>query len=221
MNLTVESIPPETMQAWIDQLSTVHPTYPLLTKSSNFDHTLTPTTSLETLKSAILKTSTACVLGIPHIGKTTLIHTLLGTKSRSTPTHDLKSHTLSSTTLLDTPHLPLTPHPLLPLLNLGKPTQQTIQYLLTELGKLPDEYYGQLETVYGLPGLVRPIEGNRFVDPAKDLLVAVARQKGRMGRQGPNLEGAAEVVGLDCVKGKIRWWMVPSLKKGKKTKSKK
>lgn len=219
--LTVELIPPETMQAWIDQLAPIHPTFPLLTRKSMFEHTLTPSTSLEKLKSVILEVSTACVLGIPQIGKTSLLHTLLATKPRLTPTIDIKRHSLDDTTLLDTPAIPATPHPLLALLNLGKPTQQTIQYLVGELNKLGDEWYAQLEKVYGLPWLVRPIEGNRYVDPAKDLLVAVARSKGRMGRQGPNLEGAAEVVAEDCIAEKIRWWMNPVVKKGKKGKARK
>jgi ribosome biogenesis GTPase A len=209
------------MQAWIDQLSAIHPTYPLLTQKSTFEHTLSPSTSLERLKSVVLNASTACLLGIPQIGKTSLLHTLLATKSRLSPTTNVKSYSLADTTLLDTPAIPATLHPLLPLLNLGKPTQQTVQYLVDELHKSGDEWYTQLEKVYGLPGLVRPIEGNRYVDPAKDLLVAVARSKGRMGRQGPNLEGAAEVVGSDCISGKIRWWMSPVLKKGKKGKGRK
>jgi len=51
--------------------------------------------------------------------------------------------------------------------------------------------------------------GNRFVDPAKDLLVHVARKFGRMGKGGPNLAAAAEIVAADVVKGKITWWIEP------------
>lgn len=60
-----------------------------------------------------------------------------------------------------------------------------------------------------MPKLVRPIEGNRFLDPRRDLLVHVARKFGRMGKQGLNLESAAEVVVGDVLSGKIRWWCEP------------
>jgi ribosome biogenesis GTPase A len=203
------------MQIWIDQLSDIHPTYPLLTSTSKFPHTIPPSQSLATLKSEILKRSKkACLLGIPLIGKTTLLNTLLSTKSRIRPTTSLKSHELSSkTTIIDTPGIPLDPHPLLALLGLGKPTQETILHLIHALDQLPKEYYSQLETVYGIPALIRPIEGNRFIDPAKDLLVHVARKFARMGKSGPNLEGAAEVVGGDALKGKIQWWLAPRKQK--------
>jgi len=72
-----------------------------------------------------------------------------------------------------------------------------------------DKWYKQLEEVYEMPALVRPMKGNRFINPTKDLLVHVARKFGRVGRQGPNLEGAAEIVGSDCASGKIKWWTLP------------
>ena len=74
--------------------------------------------------------------------------------------------------------------------------------------------------LYGIPKLVRPIEGNRFVDPAKDLCVHVARKFGRMGRGGLNLESAAEVVVGDVLGGKIKWWVEPPKEEGKKGKVK-
>ena len=42
--------------------------------------------------------------------------------------------------------------------------------------------------------------------PAKDLLIHVARKYGGVGRDVPNLDAAADIVGQDCVNGKIRWW---------------
>jgi ribosome biogenesis GTPase A len=41
-----------------------------------------------------------------------------------------------------------------------------------------------------------------------------------MGKSGPNLESAAEIVGSDVINGKIRWWIEPT-KTMKKTKTKK
>jgi ribosome biogenesis GTPase A len=69
-----------------------------------------------------------------------------------------------------------------------------------------DDHYSQLERQYNIPALVRPVKGNRFIDPAKDLLIFVARKFGRLGRRGPNVESAAEIVCEDVVKGKIKWW---------------
>lgn len=60
-----------------------------------------------------------------------------------------------------------------------------------------------------MPKLVRPIEGNRFVDPGRELLVHVARKFRRMGKLGLNLESAAEVVGGDVLGGRIGWWSEP------------
>jgi ribosome biogenesis GTPase A len=93
------------------------------------------------------------------------------------------------------------------LLGLREPTVETIQNLLVFLDRLPTEYYTQIEKLYEIPALVRPIEGNRFINPAKDLLVHVARKFRRMGKNGPNLESAAQIVVEDCLKGKIRWWI--------------
>ena len=64
-----------------------------------------------------------------------------------------------------------------------------------------------------MPKLVRPIEGNRFLDPGRDLLVHVARKFGRMGKQGLNLESTAEVVGEDVLSGKIKWACEPPQEK--------
>jgi len=55
---------------------------------------------------------------------------------------------------------------------------------------------------------MRPIQGNRFVHPARDLCVHVARKFGRLGKGGPNLEAAAQIIVEDCLKGKIHWWIV-------------
>jgi len=96
----------------------------------------------------------------------------------------------------------------------------TVRALLQVLSKLPPTYYEQVEHLYGMPKLVRPIEGNRFVDPAKDLCVHVARKFGRMGKGGLNLESAAEVVVGDVVCGKIRWWMEADTVKAEKKKVK-
>ena len=212
--MLVELIPPETMQAWIDQLELIYPTYPVLNETSKFPHSISPAESLATLQAVILKKPvTACFLGLPAIGKSTLLNTLLGLKSRPRPTISVKSAALTSQcTILDTPGLPPTPHPLLPLFGLGRPSQATIGKLLPVLASLPEEYYAQLEEIYAIPALVRPIEGNRYVDAGRDLLVHVARKSGRMGKGGPNLDGAAEDVVEDVLKGKIRWWIEPTMK---------
>ena len=86
---------------------------------------------------------------------------------------------------------------------------ETIQHLLRFLNILPTEYYTQVEKLYEIPALVRPIEGNRYINPAKDLLVHVARKFGLMGKNGPNLDSAAQIVCDDCLKGKIQWWIEP------------
>jgi len=113
-------------------------------------------------------------------------------------------------TIIDTPALPISSDPLLPLLGLAKVTYETISDLVSLLDKLPAEYYTQLERLYGVPALVKPIEGNRFVDPAKDLIVHVARKYRRLGKNGPNLDSAAAIIGEDCLTNKIKWWIEPS-----------
>lgn len=62
-----------------------------------------------------------------------------------------------------------------------------------------------------MPALVRPDPGNRFIDPTKDLLIHVARKFRRLGKSGPNLDGAADIVGEDFRNGKIKWWTLPSV----------
>jgi ribosome biogenesis GTPase A len=126
----------------------------------------------------------------------------------------------SQVSVIDTPGLEPTLHPLLALFGLGRTNQATIGHLLPVLAALPEEYYAQLESTYSVPALIRPVEGNRFVDATRDLLVHVARKFGRMGKSGPNLESAAEIVGSDVVSGKIRWWIEPpkTTKKTKKSK---
>jgi ribosome biogenesis GTPase A len=164
------------------------------------------------LKSAIIKKGgTICVVGTPQVGKSSVTSLLKGTISRPRPTTVLKSYSITpEVTLIDTPALPISPDPLLPLLGLGKVTYETISDLIFLLNDLPEEYYTQLERVYGVPALVRPIVGNRFIDPAKDLLVHVARKFRRLGKNGLNLDSAADIVGGDCLKEKIQWWIEPS-----------
>jgi ribosome biogenesis GTPase A len=66
-----------------------------------------------------------------------------------------------------------------------------------------------LENLYQIPALMRPIEGNRFVNPAKDLCVHVARNFARLGKLGsPNMRAAAQIIMEDCLKGKIEWYIV-------------
>jgi ribosome biogenesis GTPase A len=187
----------------------IYPTYPLFSGKSKFTHETTSEQSLQNIQAKISENqTTVSFLGIPSIGKSTILNKIRGIPSRTRPTTTLTSYSLTpDTILLDTPALPPTLHPLLPLLGLGRPTQATIATLLKVLNKLPEEYYTQLESVYGIPKLSRPIEGNRFLDPGRDLLVFVARKFGRMGKLGPNLEGAAEVVGGDVLNGKIQWWI--------------
>ena len=150
------------------------------------------------------------MVGISQVGKSTITSLLKGANSRLRPTTTLKSYNITpEVTLIDTPALPISADPILPLLGLGKAGYETIAELIFVLNELPEEYYKQLESLYGVPALVRPIEGNRFIDPAKDLLVHVARKFGRLGKGGPNLDSAAEIVGGDCLKGNIQWWIEP------------
>src|SRR5271169_738874 len=103
--LIVELIPPETLQVWIDQLGSSNPTYPLFSDSSIFKHSTNPSQSIATIKSVIVKKpGTACLLGIPLAGKSTLFNLLRGTKSRLRSTTSLQSCPLTSeVTLIDTP----------------------------------------------------------------------------------------------------------------------
>ena len=113
-----------------------------------------------------------------------------------------------NTTVFDTPPLSALFHPLLPLLGYSILNEETIASLLVVLNNMPSEtYYSQVEKLYQMPALVRPVEGNRFINPAKDLLVHVARKYGRVGKKGPNLNAAAEIVLDDCLRGRITWWM--------------
>jgi len=209
--VNAELLPQDVLQLWTEYLSPIFPTFPLLLSESSFPITLTPSLSRRILKSTIQETSkTACLLGIPSAGKTTLLNTLLDRKIRTKPTTSIRSHSLGDTEIIDTPaYLPL-PHPLHDLILNSKASVDTVNALVHTLHGMGDEHYAQLERVYGMPALVRPMEGNRYIDPTRDLLIHVARKFARVGKKGPNLEGGAEVVGSDCVEGKIHWWTLPA-----------
>ena len=204
-------IPPASLQAWINQLGATNPTYPLFSDSPVFTHSTSPSESLSAIKSVILKKSgTACLLGIPLAGKSTLFNLLRGTNARLRSTTSLQTRPLTpEVTLIDTPAFTLPVQPHHAFFGLTTPTVESIQELLVLLNRLPSEYYAQVEKQYSIPALIRPVEGNRFINPANDLLVHVARKFGRMGKKGPNLDSAAQIVCEDCLKGNIKWWIEP------------
>ena len=148
------------------------------------------------------------IIGIPGIGKTTVRRWL---KSRASLNSDKPSSFSNKMeyTIIDTPAAEPSdlPPSLAPLLGLGQPSTDTIRYLLEVINDMPEGYWTKLEKLYGIPALVRPIKDNRFVDPAQDLLVHVARKFNRVGKYGPNLESAVEIVVNDFLDGKILWWI--------------
>ena len=209
-------IPPETLQIWIDFQSNYAPTYPFFSQPSKFPQQATPTKSFkiksfDVLKDELLKgKGEVCIVGFRGVGKSTIFNALLGKKSRLVETTSLISRPLHpQLTIIDTPAFNVAVSPFHALLGIGNPTLETITDLLLALDKLPPQYYAQLEKLYEIPALVRPIEGNRFIDPTKDLLVHVARKFKRMGKNGPSLAAAARIVGEDCLQGKIQWWIEP------------
>ena len=148
------------------------------------------------------------IIGIPGVGKTAVRRWL---KSRARLDSDRPSSFSNRMeyTIVDTPAAEPSdlPPSVAPLLGLGQPSKATIRYLLELINDMPQEYWTRLEKLYGIPALVRPIKDNRFVDPAQDLLVHVARKFNRVGKYGPNLESAMEIVVNDCLDGKILWWI--------------
>src|SRR6266496_212171 len=144
--LNIELIPPETLESWVDLLSSSNPTFPLFSDSSIFTHSATSSQSLTGLKSAILKIAgTSCLVGLPLVGKSTIFNLLRGAEKRLRPTTSLQSCSLTSkSTLIDTPAFTLPVEPFHALFGLTKPTIEAIQHLLRYLNQLPTEYYAQL-----------------------------------------------------------------------------
>ncbi|RYP03506.1 hypothetical protein DL764_005110 [Monosporascus ibericus] len=99
-------------------------------------------------------------------------------------------------------------HAHLVLLNAVPPKQiddplPAVSLLLRRLSASP-ELLQKLMNVYDLPPLVPNADG----DPTTDLLVQVARKRGRLGRGGvPNLPAAAMTVITDWRDGRIQGWV--------------
>ena len=201
----------EVLQRLVDSLVLLHPTFPLFTDSSPpFEHTTTPAESIEKIKAFVSQTEgKVTIVGPPLVGKSHLFSRLLDLSCPRKPTESLRSRELtSSTTLIDTPPLTiLTLFPMHALLGYTNPTLATIEHLIFALDEGPPECWTRLEKLYEIPALMRPIPKNRFVNPAKDLCVHVARKFGRLGKGGPNIQAAVEIITEDCLKGKIRWWV--------------
>lgn len=69
-----------------------------------------------------------------------------------------------------------------------------------------EDLFNRLRDVYGLPALMRGVEGVR--DYTTDFLVQVARKRGRLGKGGiPNLHAAAQTVVSDWRDGRIQGWV--------------
>jgi ribosome biogenesis GTPase A len=178
--------------------------------SSPFAHATTPTESIEQIKSVVTQTEgKVAIVGPPMVGKSLLFAKLLGISPSRKATESLRSRELTpTTTLIDTPPLTITSvHPLHALLGYITPTFATIEDLVILFDESPPEYWAQLEQLYAIPALVRPIRKNRFVHPAMDLCVHVARKFGRLGKGGPNIQAAVEIITEDCLKGKLRWFL--------------
>ena len=175
-----------------------------------FNHNISAPESLNAIRSALDEIEgNVAIIGSPFVGKSTLFTALLNLPAPRRSTDSLRSRALSpKTTLVDTPSFPPDLTPLHALLGLTYPSFESIEALIAILDRLPEEYWTQVEKLYGIPVLMRPIQGNRFVHPARDLCVHVARKFGRLGKGGPNLEAAAQIIVEDCLKGKIRWWIV-------------
>jgi nuclear GTP-binding protein len=210
-NIDVENLPPEVLLSWVLYLTPVFPAFPLITKKSTFNHSLTPSVSLNNLREFLqVAAGTACLLGVPSVGKTNLLKTLLGHKKETTlyKPYDLKKYKIIDTQGIVVPEI----SPELPSLISGETDLASITALLNVLDAMGGNNYEQVEKLYGMPALVRPMKGNRFIDPTRDLLIHVARSFGRLGKNGPNLNAAAGIVGRDCREGKIQWWTLPPTK---------
>lgn len=209
--LIAEQLPAEKLKELIDGYAPNYRMFPLITDSpSPFAHTTTPTESIDKIKSVVNETEgKVAIVGGPMVGKSLLFANLLGISPSRKATESLRSRELTSTTtLIDTPALTITSlHPLHALLGYIPPTFATIEDLVIMLDECPPEYWAQLEQLYGIPALVRPIRKNRFVHPAKDLCVHVARKFGRLGKGGPNIQAAVDIITEDCLKGKLKWFL--------------
>ncbi|KAI4277140.1 MAG: hypothetical protein LQ337_002013 [Flavoplaca oasis] len=102
--------------------------------------------------------------------------------------------------------------PRLILLNAIPPKQITdpipaVTLLLSRLSASPDLMQNML-AVYGVPPLVAGPDG----DKTTDLLIQIARKRGRLGKGGvPNLVAAAMTVVTDWRDGRIQGWVEPPL----------
>jgi len=207
-------VPPEILHHHITTLEDKGLVFPFFSETSRFPGPFEPAKSLKALKSHIFQEghTLVTIIGIPRIGKSTILKSVLDWPVRTSPLQTTRAYAWNGNypcTLIDTPAAPPTdlPPSFAPLLGLAKPDKDTITLLLNAINEMPEEYWSKVEKLYGIPALLRPIEGNRFVDPAHDLLVHVARKFGRISKHGPNLEAAAQIVVQDCLDGKILWWI--------------
>jgi ribosome biogenesis GTPase A len=209
--LIAEQLPAEKLKEIVDGYAPSYRMFPLLTDSSSpFAHATTPAESIEQIKSVVTQSEgKVAIVGAPFVGKSLLFAELLDISPSRKSTESLRSRELTpSTTLIDTPPLAITSlDPLHALLGYTNPTFATIEDLVLLLHEGPQEYWAQLEQLYGIPALMKPIRNNRYVHPAKDLCIYVARKFGRLGKGGPNIQAAVEIITEDCLKGKLRWFL--------------
>jgi nuclear GTP-binding protein len=224
----LDLIPPATLTKWLTHLRQSFPVLPFHSSSNPiFTHPNFPQKKLSLLlhnalksRSAQLKhTLSVGVIGFPNTGKSSIINALtrrLGQGEKVTTgaeaglTKESREIKLDKAiTLLDSPGIVFpngvneTTLVLLNVLPLSsvldvRPAIDEILQRLAGAGLL-----GELANVYGIPEIVL----SEYIDSTTEILVQVARKRGRLGRGGiPMLESAGRIVLNDWAAGKIKWW---------------
>jgi nuclear GTP-binding protein len=227
----LDLIPPNTLNGWLIHLRRSFPVLPFHSNTNpQFTHPALPQKKLSLLLHNALKSRSAQVkhtlsvgvIGFPNTGKSSIINALtrrLGqgdkvtTGSEAGLTKESRQIKLDNAiTLLDSPGIVFpgsddeTTLVLLNVLPLSSvlDVRPAIEEILKRLAR--GGLLKELSNVYGIP----EITVSEYFDYTTELLVQVARKRGRLGRGGvPMLESAGRIVLNDWAMGKIKWWFEP------------
>ncbi len=231
----IDLVETSVLKQWTEYLEKSFPTIPLISSSPAVNATVFEHPSLSTngkassllnaLKNYSAKSKNVLavgVLGYPNVGKSSVINSLLSRKIHPTneqagTTTAIREVTFDDFIFFDSPGIAFP----------VEEKEADEEARLTSLGALPLGYVTNpapavtllLKTISKNPGLMNkfkdyydllPVASQAITEFTKEVLIQVARNKGRIGKKGvPNSTAAAGLVLQDWREGRIVGWSNP------------